>query len=126
MLKALRAGNETKQRTATKKTPRASGVFFVCDIIEVMSIKFKNVLATIAVVIVVPVSFLGFLGSAFNSCFGGPNNIYCNYIANWTYLLIPALEIIFYIRYLKTKSEVYFWITTLPLLIVLIYLIKTI
>ncbi len=91
-----------------------------------MNNQFKNILATISAVVVVPGTFLIFLGSGFSACFGGPNNFYCHYIASWLFLLVPALELIFYIRYLRTKSDIYFWLTTLPLLIVVIYLIKTI
>ncbi|OGI63461.1 hypothetical protein A2818_00585 [Candidatus Nomurabacteria bacterium RIFCSPHIGHO2_01_FULL_40_12] len=106
--------NETKQSTAIK-TPRVSGVFFVCAIIKPMSHTFKTILATLSLIIFIPISFVLFSAqSAFpETCY----RIGCFMDKLLAY--VGLFVLITYFLYLKQRRDLFFWLTVIPFFLLL-------
>ncbi len=85
-----------------------------------MSIDFKKVLATVSLVVLIPFSILIYLGSMMSAAWGPNCDLGCNVMRSFGF--VGPYILFVYIRFLKTKSDLYFWLTVVPFLLLVIYM----
>lgn len=109
--KDLKFRNETKQSTA-KKTPRASGVFFVCGIIIQMELIYKLInYITLLATTIFGVAYLNFtLDDYFYVSIHNLGNFQYTYISFLLSIFCGLFIVFFWARIFKTENKSHFWI----------------
>ena len=85
-----------------------------------MNDMFKRILSVALVTILVCVSALVYIGLSIGQTWEGEScyTIKCNMTR--LMILLGPLSVVFYITYLKTKKELFFWLTIIPFLVLLL------